>query len=486
MGIEPTCRLLGSIARGWPILLFAALLGPGSLNVVAQGVAEARATVSADLKQALAELNALNRRIADGKLPLAKRLKELENQTAKSRSAIEELRGQQDNQDVRLETLQSDIQTREKELDYLAHQMDDYIRFFETRVHIAELSEYRSVIDAGLDAASGEREPDASSLERQLDVVAASIGRVDALLGGKQFSGQALASDGTLEQGKFALLGPVALFASDESDEAGVARLEANALDPALQVMPEPYRPGVRDIVESGAGDLAFDATGGNAFRVAETEETLAQHMVKGGVVMVPILILAAMALAVGLWKAIELFGAKPAQTETVQEILDLLRDGKDAAAAEKSDSIGGPAGSLLVSAVKHARERKDLLEEILFEQILKLRPKLERMLAFIGLTAAVAPLLGLLGTVTGMIHTFRLIIIYGTGDARTLSTGISEALITTEFGLIVAVAALLVHGFLSRKAKGVIASMEQTAVAFVNGLSLRQESSAAQPDEGA
>ena len=86
-------------------------------------------------------------------------------------------------------------------------------------------------------------------------------------------------------------------------------------------------------------------------------------------------------------------------------------------------------------------------------------------------MVAATSPLLGLLGTVTGMIKTFKLITVFGTGDARSLSSGISEALITTEFGLFVAIPALIIHALLLRKTKGVLASMEQTAVAFKNGL---------------
>jgi len=92
-----------------------------------------------------------------------------------------------------------------------------------------------------------------------------------------------------------------------------------------------------------------------------------------------------------------------------------------------------------------------------------------------IALTAATAPLLGLLGTVTGMIQTFQLITLFGTGDAQTLSGGISEALITTQFGLMVAVPALIVHALLSRKSKGVISNMEQTSIGFINGLSVRE-----------
>ena len=87
------------------------------------------------------------------------------------------------------------------------------------------------------------------------------------------------------------------------------------------------------------------------------------------------------------------------------------------------------------------------------------------------AITAAAAPLLGLLGTVTGMIKTFNLITIFGTGDAKSLSSGISEALVTTELGLIVAIPALILHGVLSRMTKEKIAALEQTALSFVNGV---------------
>jgi biopolymer transport protein ExbB len=93
-----------------------------------------------------------------------------------------------------------------------------------------------------------------------------------------------------------------------------------------------------------------------------------------------------------------------------------------------------------------------------------------------LALSAAAAPLLGLLGTVTGMINTFNMITVFGAGDPKTLAGGISEALITTEFGLVVAIPSLLLHAVLSRRVKGVLASMEQTTVAFINGLPSQTE----------
>jgi biopolymer transport protein ExbB len=79
------------------------------------------------------------------------------------------------------------------------------------------------------------------------------------------------------------------------------------------------------------------------------------------------------------------------------------------------------------------------------------------------------------LGTVTGMIHTFRLIAVFGTGDPRLLSGGISEALITTEAGLIVAIPLLLWHALLSRRVRAVSEGLEKSAVSFINTLKTRQ-----------
>ena len=113
----------------------------------------------------------------------------------------------------------------------------------------------------------------------------------------------------------------------------------------------------------------------------------------------------------------------------------------------------------------------KEVIEEILYERIINTQPRLERFLSFIAVTAATAPLLGLLGTVTGMIRTFKLITIVGTGDAVTSPPVSLRRLITTKWGLMTAIPTLIMHALLNRKAKSVIASMEQAAVGFINGI---------------
>ena len=116
------------------------------------------------------------------------------------------------------------------------------------------------------------------------------------------------------------------------------------------------------------------------------------------------------------------------------------------------------------------------MVDEAMYEELLATQPKLESYLPVIQVTAATAPLMGLLGTVTGMIKTFKQITLFGTGDAKSLSEGISEALITTELGLIAAIPSLVLYAILSRKSKAILAEMERLSSLFLNGMSKKKE----------
>jgi biopolymer transport protein ExbB len=111
----------------------------------------------------------------------------------------------------------------------------------------------------------------------------------------------------------------------------------------------------------------------------------------------------------------------------------------------------------------------REEMENALQEAILREIPPMERFLSTLGMLAAIAPLLGLLGTVTGMINTFHVITSHGTGDPRIMSGGISEALVTTMLGLAVAIPMLMAHTWLGRAVDKTIGEMEEKAVALVN-----------------
>ena len=113
-----------------------------------------------------------------------------------------------------------------------------------------------------------------------------------------------------------------------------------------------------------------------------------------------------------------------------------------------------GGAVSLLVVQFISARSGDRTLDRfILDETVLRTNRSLNGYLSFIGVLAAIAPLLGLLGTVTGMVATFDVLAVFGTGNAKAMAGGISEALITTQTGLLVAIPGLYMKGFLDRRA---------------------------------
>jgi biopolymer transport protein ExbB len=131
--------------------------------------------------------------------------------------------------------------------------------------------------------------------------------------------------------------------------------------------------------------------------------------------------------------------------------------------------AVANPLIRVIQAGLASCRASRREMEDALQEAILKELPPMERFLSTLGMLAAIAPLLGLLGTVTGMIDTFQVITQYGTGDPRMMSGGISVALVTTMLGLSVAIPIMLAHTLLSRAVDNRIGQMEEKAVALVN-----------------
>ncbi len=448
------------------------ILGAATLLAVSgQDFDRAIQTSKADLDKALAEFSELQQLIAREKVPLAKRLSELEDQVQTKRREAERAQRLRDNRELDLKSLETEVKARKDEYSYLASLLGEYVRSFETRIHISEVQRYKELVnEAKLVGEDVNLEP-ADKFVKQIEVVKTSLGRLQEALGGTRFQGTALAPSGVLEQGDFALFGPVALFASSQGPAAGIAELQMGSPEPTVIPIGENHVPDIQQLARTGAGQMPLDATMGNALKIASIEEGFVDHIMKGGPVMIPILLLGVTAFLVGLVKYIQISLIHTARPRDLQVILEAINRGDKPAAKTQASHIKGPAGEMLLTAISHADDEKELIEEALYEKMLHTKPRLERLLPFIALTAACAPLLGLLGTVTGMINTFNLITIFGTGDPKMLSSGISEALITTEYGLKIAIPALLVHALISRKAKGVMASMEQTAVGFINGI---------------
>lgn len=424
-----------------------------------------------DLKKALASLAEVRQQVETERLPLARELSTLEQKLADQRVELGKAQRFQENQLVELNALKAEAKRRSDEVGYVDSLLSEYSRAFRSRLHFAEEPKYLAVFQEVDKAGVAPDVTPAERLTRRFVILKTAIARGHETLGGEVIEGQALDRQGRVQKGKIALIGPVAMFADTAGTSAGMLQQELNKADPTVVAVDPSVEAASRELVTTGKGSLALDPTLGNAFKLTAMQQSFWETIKHGGWVMAPLIILGSASLLTAIFKWFQLSRVRLATEADLQKVLNHLNAGERPKALSHAQSIPGPVGAMLGTAVEHSDEKKEYIEEILYERILAARTRLERGLPFLALTATTGPLLGLLGTVMGMIALFKLISSFGSGDPRVLASGISEALIATASGMLVAIPSLLLHAFLSRKAKAIVGSMEQTSVGFINGL---------------
>ncbi|OMH25310.1 MotA/TolQ/ExbB proton channel family protein [Motiliproteus sp. MSK22-1] len=187
-----------------------------------------------------------------------------------------------------------------------------------------------------------------------------------------------------------------------------------------------------------------------------------------GGWLMLPILLCSVMALAISIERFWTLREARVAPKHLVGSVWALVQKGE--LTTEKLSEIqkGSALGHIIVTGLNNSKFGREIMKESIQESASKVIHEMERFLNPLGTIALVSPLLGLLGTVVGMIKVFTEIMIQGTGNANVLAGGISEALVTTAAGLSVAIPALILHRFFLRRVDYLVVEMEQEAVKLV------------------
>ena len=136
--------------------------------------------------------------------------------------------------------------------------------------------------------------------------------------------------------------------------------------------------------------------------------------------------------------------------------------------ANQEAVDISNPLGRVLKVGKENFEKDIDTLELKLAEAIMAERPAIDQGIGFIKIISVIAPLAGLLGTVTGMIVTFQMITLYGTGDPKLMAGGISQALVTTVLGLLVAIPTSLLHSFTQSSARGIISILEEQSTGIL------------------
>jgi biopolymer transport protein ExbB len=437
----------------------------------AQGLDAVAHDATADLDKASAELTAARAEVEAARLPIARRITELEQQLIARRAELAKAQRFQENQLVELNALKAEAKRASDEVKFTESLVTEYARAFRSRLNFVEEPRYTAMFDAVDQAgASADLTPVQRFTQRTV-LLTTALMRIEQAQGGEIMAGKALDGRGLVQPGKVALIGPVALFAADSGTTAGLLQQELNKADPTVAKLDESLAAASQKLASTGSGELVLDPTLGSAIKMSALHKSFYEQLEEGGVAMIPLLGLGIAAILLGIYKWWQLSRVRVATDKDLQQVLGHLSAGEQQQALKHAQGITGIAGDLLATAINHVDEKKEYIEEVLYEKMLGARTKLERGLPFLALAATTGPLLGLLGTVTGMIATFKAISSFGGGDPKMLAAGISEALICTATGMAVAIPSLLFHAFLSRRAKGIIGSMEQTSVGFVNGV---------------
>jgi biopolymer transport protein ExbB len=202
----------------------------------------------------------------------------------------------------------------------------------------------------------------------------------------------------------------------------------------------------------SSAAPLAIDPSRGNLLSLIVEKNTLGERYDQGG----PVGLVITAVLIIGLLLALVRFFMLTGSEMRIKSQMKSATPGKN------------PLGRIMAVYLANKDADVENMELKLDEAVLKETPRLEMGVTFIKVLSAISPLLGLLGTVTGMIETFQNITLFGTGDPKLMAGGISTALITTVLGIIAAIPLILAHAIVSGKSKKLVTILEQQSAGFI------------------
>ncbi len=189
----------------------------------------------------------------------------------------------------------------------------------------------------------------------------------------------------------------------------------------------------------------------------------------KGGILMYPIGLCSIIALGIFLERIWILRGSRVLPRDFLIEVEDLVLRGKLPEAVTLCKRDNSSIAHVIRVGIENHGKRREVIKERIEELGRREVASLERYINVIGTIAGIAPLLGLLGTVSGMIKSFNIISLQGVGDPASLAGGISEALITTAAGLVVAIPAFVMYRYLMNKADSLILEMEENSIRMVD-----------------
>jgi biopolymer transport protein ExbB len=419
------------------------------------------------LKTAADELNSSRKRIADEKAPLLEEMRAVEDRIVALQTEIDRLEtGQADSSEHHRKQL-IDLDSVRKNTTYIGTLAHDGLTSFEESLAPGEgqvLTERILALGQKLDDASA-----GPSGQSAMDIADFLLERTRRELGGYSAQGSSLV-DGNNQvfKGTFAFVGPETFFLPEQGGNAGTVRPRAGSIYPVTYPLAAWKQDGATAFFQGKPGTIVADASGGKALRLRETTGTVLEHIQKGGLVAYAIIAVGLLSLLMIAQKIADLARLSVDTPQTVHAFLVNVTQGATAKAGLAVKALLQPTRELFEVGLRYSGASKDILEEHLQSVLLRQRLHFERRLPLLAVIATAAPLMGLLGTVVGMVKTFALITVFGTGNAGKLASGISEVLVATELGLVVAIPTLIAHGFLAHRIQKNLSLLERYALEFV------------------
>lgn len=419
------------------------------------------------LQTATDELVATRGRIATERIPMETQKRDAESKVIELTQTLTRMETEQARAETRKAELQAELEGLKKSLSYITTLARDATRDFNDSLLPAEsgrLPEIHPHLYLKLQDPAH-----AINAELALDAADMITAQIKRRIGGDVAAGSSvLGNDNALVEGTFAWVGPEVFFLKADGTFLGTVRKRGGGATPMAFQLSRVNLQQAAGLFKGERGLIPLDPSGGKALRLQEVRGTWRDHIEKGGVIGYIILALGGLALLTTLLKYYDIRHMKVDSEATINEVLIVIQNGALADIERAISTLYPTSRELFRVGLSHLEKPKEVLEDHLYAALLHVRMRVERRLPFLTVIVAAAPLLGLLGTVTGMIKTFTLINVFGTGNAAKLSSGISEALVTTELGLMVAIPTLVVHGYLNRSTQRNLAQMEKYAAEFV------------------
>ncbi len=457
-------------SRFWLILLFSTLgaaLRAAPAEPAAGGIDRTAAEFDRRLVAATEELTATRQRIAREGAPIMESTRTAQERIAALHEEIAQLQAQHGEADVKRQHLERDGQSLQRNSSYLAALGRDTAKLLNDGIMPGEPPDSASrLADLAAEFESGAAGADVSGATGAVEF---ALVRLRRQLGGSAAPGQALdALTNRPENGTFIYFGPEVFFVNTAATVAGTVRAREGSPLPVVYPVPGWKAEAARAIATGQRGLIPADPSGGRALQLRQTTGTLFEHINRGGPVAYLIIVVGLFAAILAGHKALELRRLDVGSPGAVSAVLRGLFDCPPGTARESLGRLAPTTREMFTLGLRHAGQAREVLEEHLFAFTMRQRLQFERRLPLLAVIATASPLMGLLGTVMGMIKTFALITVFGTGNAAKLSSGISEVLVTTELGLTVAIPALVLHGFLSHRTQRKLSLLERYAVEFV------------------